>query len=148
MALPRQNLPKPDRRASVLIVILVCFVIAAAMFVMLGHQAVAERRAAEAQLWTAQAQWLAEAAVERAAARLAANAKYAGETWSVPAAEIGGKQGARATIRVEPLAGRPDSRLLRVEADYPDDPVHRARWTKQITIDLKASTIKDTAKKP
>jgi hypothetical protein len=29
------------------------------------------------------------------------------------------------------------SRLVRVEADYPDDPVHRHRWTQQIIVDLK-----------
>ncbi len=139
---------RPRRRGAVLIVVLVCFVIAAAMFVMLGRQAVAERRAGDVQLWTAQAQWIAEAAVERAAARLAADAKYPGETWAIAAAEIGGRQGGRAKIRIEPVAGRPDSRLLRVEADYPDDPVHRARWTKQITIDLKRTTTNEAAKKP
>jgi hypothetical protein len=129
--------PKSGRRASVLLVILICFVVAAAMFVMLARQAIAERRAAEAQLWTAQAQWIAEAAIERAAARLTADAKYPGETWTIAAAEMGGKQGAQVRIHVEPIAGRPDSRLLRVEADYPDDPVHRARCSKQVTIELK-----------
>jgi hypothetical protein len=135
-AAPRKP-PKSNRRASVLLIILICFVVAAAMFVILAHQVIAERRAAEAQLWTAQAEWIAEAAVERAAARLTADAKYSGETWTIAAAEMGGKQGAHAKIRVEPVAGRPDSRSLRIEADYPDDPVHRARCTKQITIELK-----------
>jgi Tfp pilus assembly protein PilX len=139
---------KQRRRGSVLIVILVCFIIAAAMFVMLGRQAVAQRNAAEGHLWTAQAQWIAEAAVERAAARLRADAKYPGETWTITAAEIGGKQDAKARIHVEPLAGRPDSRLVRVEADYPDQPVHRARCTKRITIDLKKPTTNEAVKKP
>jgi hypothetical protein len=137
MASTQRKLPEPSRRASVLIIVLVCFVIASAMFLMLARQAVAERRAAEAQSWTAQARWIAEAAVERAAAKLKADRKYPGETWSIPAAEIGDKHGAKATIRVEPVAGRPNSRLLRIVADYPDDPVHRARSAKQITIDLK-----------
>jgi hypothetical protein len=132
----------------VLIVILVCFVVAAAMFAMLARQSLAERRAADVRLWAAQANWIAEAAVERAAARLAADAKYAGETWTISAAEMGGKQVAQARIRIEPVAGRPDSRLLRIEADYPDDPVHRARSTKQITIDLKRTNTKQPAKKP
>jgi hypothetical protein len=140
--------PKPNRRGSVLIVILVCFIIAAAMFVMLGRQAVAQRNAAEMRLWTVQAQWIAEAAVERAAARLKADAKYPGETWAIAAAEIGGKQDAKARIHVEPLAGRPESRLVRVEADYPDEPVHRARWTKQTTIDVKKPTTNEAVKKP
>ena len=114
-----------DRRASVLIVILVCFVVAAAMFAMLARQSLAERRAADVRLWAAQANWIAEAAVKRTTARLAADAKYAGETWTISAAEMGGKQAAQARIHIEPVAGRPGSRLLRIEADYPDDPVHR-----------------------
>jgi hypothetical protein len=59
-----------------------------------------------------------------------------------------GKQSAKASIHVENVAGRPDSRSVRVEADYPDDPVHRARCTKEITIDLKKPTTKPAAKKP
>ena len=118
------------------------------MFAMLARQTLVERRAAEAQLWTAQSQWIAEAAVERAAARLTADAKYSGENWAIAAAEMGGKRGARASIHVEGLAGRPDSRLVRVEADYPDDPVHRARSIKQIEIDLKRAATSEAAKKP
>ena len=127
--------PKPRRRAAILIIILVCFIVAAAMFVMLGRQAVAERRASQARFWTAQAQWIAEAAVERAAARLVADAKYKGETWTIPAAEMGGEQNAKVSIHVENVAGRPDSRAVRVEADYPDDPVHRSRCTKEIVLE-------------
>ena len=148
MAIAQRKPPSPNRRGSVLIIILVCFVLAAAMFAMLARQTLTERRAAETQLWTAQSQWIAEAAVERAAARLTADAKYSGENWAISAAEMGGKQGARARIHVEPLAGRPDSRLVRVEADYPDDPVHRARSTKQIEIDLKRADTNEAAKKP
>ncbi len=146
--LPKGEGRRPNRRAAVMIIILVCFIVAAAMFVMLGRQAVAERRASETQLWTAQAQWIAEAAVERAAARLVADAKYTGETWAIPAAEMDGKQSGKASIHVENVAARPDSRLVRVEADYPDDPVHRARWTKEIIIDLKKPTTSQAAKKP
>ena len=148
MVTPCRKPVKRNRRASALLVILVCFIVATAIFVMLGRQAVSERRAGEAQLWTAQAQWIAEAAVERAAARLKADGKYAGETWAIPAAEMNGKQNATASIHIENVAGRPDSRLIRVEADYPDDPVHRARVTKQISIDLKKPTSNAAAKKP
>jgi Tfp pilus assembly protein PilV len=127
-------------------VILVCFVVAAAMFAMLGRQSVAQRNEAETQYWTAQAQWIAEAAFERAAARLGADAKYAGETWAISAAEMDGNDGAKAKIHVETVADRPNRRLVRVEADYPDDPVHRSRWTKQIAIELKTPTTNQAAK--
>jgi hypothetical protein len=123
------------RRGAVLIVVLVCFAVAATLFAVIARQSIAIRDLGDRQLWTVQAQWIAEAAVERAAARLSANANYSGDTWTIPAAELSGRQGGVARIHVEAVAGRPDRRLVRVEADYPDDPVHRARWKTQITID-------------
>jgi type II secretory pathway component PulK len=124
------------RRGAILIVILVCFTVAAAMFVALARLSIAQGRATETQLWAAQARWIAEAAAERAAFRLAADANYVGETWAIPAAELGGKDGAEARIHVEKVAGQADRRLVRIEADYPNEPVHRARWAKQITVEI------------
>ncbi len=88
--------------------------------------------------WNLQAQWLAEAALERAAARLAKDSKYAGETWTVSAGEFVGRQGGAVKIRVGPDAGHPGRRVVRVEAYYPDDPVHRGRWEKQVTMGEKS----------
>jgi Tfp pilus assembly protein PilX len=145
----RAGSPARDRhRGAVLIVVLVCFAVAAVLFVVLARQALAARRMVEKQLWGVQAQWVAEAAVERAAARLSADAKYSGETWTIPAAEFSGDSGAAASIRVEGVAGRPDRRLVRVEADYPDDPVHRVRWTTQAVVDRPAPPAAKKAEKP
>jgi Tfp pilus assembly protein PilX len=142
-------------RGAVLIVVLLCFAVAATVFVLVARQALMASRVATTELWTAQAQWVAEAAVEKAAARLAADANYAGETWTIPAAGLSGANGAVAKIRVESVADRPNRRLVRVEADYPDAPVHRSRWSMQVTIDRspspekKAESPKDkNAKKP
>jgi hypothetical protein len=136
------------RRGAILIVILVCFFVAASMFALLARHSVAEHRAAETQLWTAQAQWIAEAAIDRAAARLAVDANYTGDTWTISAAELGGDDGAKARIHIEKIDGSPNLRTVRVEADYPDDPVHRARWTKQIAINVKtpANAIRNIKK--
>jgi hypothetical protein len=135
------------RRGAVLVVILVCFAVAAALFVLIARQTVLARRGAEKQLWTAQARWVAEAALERAAARLMADASYAGETWTIPAAELSGADSAVARIHVERVADRPNRRLVRVEADYPDAPVHRSRWKTQITVDRPAASAKKSAEK-
>ena len=137
-----------NRRGAILVVILVCFVVAAAMFVTLGRQSVIQRREAETQLWTAQAQWIAEAALERAAARLAADANYSGETWTISAAELGGSDAAKARIHVEKIAGSSGLRMVRVEADYPDDPVHRSRWTKKLGMAVETPAADKNAKKP
>jgi hypothetical protein len=84
-----------------------------------------------------QAGWLAESGVQRAEARLAADAHYRGETWKISAADFGNESAVDdglVTIRVEPVAGKPDRRAVHVEADFPFDPVQRARETRDTII--------------
>ena len=92
------------------------------MFVLVVRQALAERRAIEMSRSGLQALWLAEAGLERAAARLAADPKYAGETWTISAAELAAGDGAVVRIEVKAIADRPERRSVRVEADYPGCP--------------------------
>jgi Tfp pilus assembly protein PilX len=136
------------RRGAVMIVILACFALAATLFVLLGRMAMAERRASELQLWTVQAQWLAEAGLERAAARLRADAEYGGETWNISAAELGGDKAAKVEIRVESADDdeSSDKLLIFVTADYPNDPVHRCRWKKQLEITLETPSAEAAEK--
>ncbi|MEN6448911.1 MAG: hypothetical protein ABFC96_00330 [Thermoguttaceae bacterium] len=115
-------------------IILVCFALAAAMFVVLARLAFTARRAAETQQWAVQAQWLAEAGLDRAAARLQQQPDYSGETWRISASELAGKQAAVVKIRVDGIADLAPHRIY-VEADYPDDPVHRSRCTKEIVLE-------------
>jgi hypothetical protein len=134
--LPRGEGTDPARRGAILVVIIVCFVVAATLFVLLARSAVADRRAAETRYWSVQAQWLAEAALERAAARLATDAKYDGETWTVPAEQFGGDRGGVVTIGLDSSdTDHPGRRLVRVEARYPDDPVHCCQWEKQVVME-------------
>jgi hypothetical protein len=146
--LPEGEGTTASRRGAILVVILVCFVIAATLFVVLARSAISQRRAAETRYWNLQAQWLGEAALERAAARSATDPKYDGETWRVPAAEFAASQGGTVKIEVAKDDDPPGRRLVRVEAFYPDDPVHCCRWEKQVVMDREASvapTISPTA---
>jgi hypothetical protein len=118
-----------------LVVIVVCFAVAATLFVLLARSAISQRRAADTHYWNLQAQWLGEAALERAAARLAKDPKYDGETWTVPAKEFVANRAGVARIQVEKDADHPGRRLVRVEAVYPDDPVHCCRWEKQVVME-------------
>lgn len=111
---------------------------AAAISVVVVRQIVAERHATQANHRGLQALWLAEAGVERAAARLAADSKYAGETWIIPAKELAAGDGAVVRIEVETIAGRPQRRSVRVEADYADAPDFHFRQTKRIVVDRDA----------
>jgi len=131
----RQTFASP-RCGMVMFVAIACLSIAALVFLAILKTAVAERAAIDTRHRLEQAGWLAESALERAAARLAADPGYRGETWSIPAAELDGKAGAAVTIRVEPIDGRADRRLVRVEAQYPDAPHHRARRSKQAFMDV------------
>jgi hypothetical protein len=107
------------------------------IFLAILKTAVAERGAMETRQWQEQAAWLAESGLERAAARLAADPGYRGETWTIPAAELGGQDGAVVRIEVEPDAEQPERRRrVSVQADYPDDPRHRARRSKEIAVRL------------
>ncbi len=133
--LPKGEGTRTSRRGAILLVILVCFTLAAAMFVVLARLAVLARNAQQTQHWSVQSQWLAEAGLERAAARLAGQPGYSGETWAIPAGQLAGREGGIVRIRVEGLAGPPARRRVAVEADYPDDPVHRSRCKKEITLE-------------
>ena len=97
------------------------------------------------QAFRHQARWLAEAGIERAAARLATEAEYRGETWQISAAELpaGGQAASEpAIVEIEvqaPTASsgqRVDERRLRVRAAYPRDLPRRVVYEKQITVSL------------
>jgi Tfp pilus assembly protein PilV len=125
-----------NARGMVLMVFLVCLAVAAALMIGAARMAMTSHQATQTASWNVQAQWLAESGGERAAAKLAADAAYAGETWALPAAELGGQDGGVVRIQVKPIAGEEKRREVKIEADFPDDPLHYARQEKAIVLDL------------
>ncbi len=123
-----------------MIVAIVCVGLAGVVLVLLLRLAVAERRALRTEARQVQAAWLAESALERAAARLAADPDYPGETWEIAAEPFGGKEAAVVRIEVGVLPGQPGRREVRVQADYPDHPHQRARKSKQVIVDTNPSS--------
>jgi len=126
-----------DRRGVVLIIAIVAVVVASVILTSTLKLGLARRRALRTEQWRVQADWLAESGLERAAWRLAEDAGYSGETWKVPAAALGGSDGAVVTIQVEPQAKQPARRLVRIQADYPNHPRHRVRRNKQAVVALR-----------
>jgi Tfp pilus assembly protein PilX len=124
------------RRGMVLIIFLVCLAVAAAMIAATARIALTAHRATQTVSSSAQARLLAESGGERAAAKLAADAAYSGETWTVPAAELGGQDAGVVRIQVKPAAGEEKRRTIAIQADFPDDPVNYARQEKEIIVDL------------
>ena len=124
------------RRGAVLVMVLVCAMVALAILVSLVKLAAAGRRMVDQQSWQVQAVWLAESGLERAAWRLAADADYKGETWTLPADQLAAADAAVVQIRVETIPEQPNRRLVRVRADYPDHPTNRVRLSKQAVVEL------------
>jgi type II secretory pathway component PulK len=118
-----------------MIIVIVCVVVAAAICGLLLRMAVLGRSSADAQHRRAQAQWLAEAGIERAVARLAQDARYTGETWTLAPQEL--PQGGRVRMAVETPPAAPGRRLVRVEALYPNDPTYGCRYKKEILVETK-----------
>lgn len=128
------------RRGAVVLMALVCIAVAAVMFMALLRLFVMERGALRTEAWKAQAAWLVESGLERAAARLAADPEYQGETWQIPGDALGGDDSAVVRIEVRTVPEQSDRRLVHVRADYPDDPQHRARESKQLVIEVRPSS--------
>lgn len=126
------------RRGAVLMIVIVCVVVAAAICGLLLRMAVLGRSSADAQHRRAQAQWLAESGIERAVARLAQDPRYSGETWTLAPEEL--PRGGLVRIVIQPpldhaAKGAPAGRrLVRVEAQYPNDPTYSCRCTKEIAV--------------
>ena len=133
MTLPEQR--RMVRKGAVLLMAVVCLAVASIIFMAILRSSVAARQSVDTEAWHQQAVWLAHSGLERAAARLAVNPDYLGETWTVPAGQISASDGALVVIEVETPGDDPARRSISVRADYPNHPRHRARYTKQAVIE-------------
>jgi len=127
---------RPNRRGAAIVCALVCLVMAAALAAVVTRIAVLGWQGARDEGRRAQAAWLVQSGLERAAARLATEPDYAGETWRIPADVLDGRHDAVVLIEVTTAAENPRQRTVRVRADYPDDLVDRIRKSKQLVVTL------------
>src|SRR5262245_45121579 len=101
--------PTPTRRRGVLLVMtLVVLVLVAILAAAFTAGLVNARRRALLAERGAQARLLADAGAARARARLARDPAYEGETWSIPAGELGGPDAATVVVAIEKRPG-PDA---------------------------------------
>ena len=130
------------RTGTALVVVLVALAVTTLLFMAAMKMILVERKTIELSSRQIRAGWLADSGVERAAARLAADAKYRGETWNVSAEDLGGRDGGKITIKVEQVPGKADRRAVHVEADYPPEPEQRARETRDVTVKVRDNEAK------
>ena len=130
---------RTQRRGLAIIPVLVTLVLVTLYTGILMRQVANRRSTYREEERRMQAEWLAESGLARASARLDADRHYKGETWEIPAGELGGLD-AVVRITVEPVNDWPARRRVRVESDYPRGDVPRARMSKTLTFELKPET--------
>src|SRR5215831_15693223 len=97
------------RRAGFALIGVMIVLVVASMLVVSWFKSIAAQRD---QLQMAAdrlaAEWLAEGAIDRAAAKLRDNKDYTGETWTISADELGGQDAAAIEIHVARVDGHAD----------------------------------------
>ena len=136
MQTPRTGIRVRRERGAALLVAIVCVSIAVAVMYGIVQLAVQGNREAGLEERRAQARWIVESGVDRAAARLDADREYSGEHWLLPAEMIGGRRDGEVRIEVERIEGQSNWRQVRVVADYPVDLPDRVRQTREFRMRL------------
>ncbi len=81
-----------------------------------------------------QAEWLADSGLSRAASRLALEPGYAGETWKIDPAQLGGFDVGTVVIRIQKDETGAEQRTVIVEAVYPAEGPYQARLTREAMV--------------
>ena len=128
-----------ERRAMLLISVLLCLSVAMVLFASWMKTITREQQHVRNAQQQVQADYLAAAGIARAKAYLAIDPGYAGETWRLGRESLAASSGATVVIRVAAITDGPRQRQVTVEATFPQDGPHRARRSKQITLELPKS---------
>jgi type II secretory pathway component PulK len=118
-----------NRRGAVLLIVLICVMLVTMIGASLLKLALTQRRQIQREQMRSQAAWLADSAVDRAAAQLRRDATYSGETWTP---QVGSDSGS-AEIRIE---NDQNHRIASITVDFPANTVHRARVRTQAVIQI------------
>jgi type II secretory pathway pseudopilin PulG len=114
-----------------LLMAMVAIVLAGTLAIALVQAALAQRKQAEVDRRQMQAEWYAEAGVDRALAELEADADYAGETWTLAETRNGRERTAEIVIQIDRETQPP--RLV-VVADYPVGELRRSRSRRELSL--------------
>jgi len=128
------------RRAVAALIVLLAIAIAVVVFGSLLKTARIAHRAGTDEAAQAQAEWLIESAIERAARKLADDPGYRGETWNLSAKQLGLPEKGLVVITVETSDDQSNERAVHIRADYPNHPHDRYRRSRQLTIAIPANT--------
>ena len=122
------------RRGVALPLVLFCILLAMILGIALTKTILLHHGQAQLTDQQHQSLWLVESAVQRATFNLRKSPEYRGETWQIPAATLGGSDDGKVTIRVNPDSGATAGWKVRVEATYPDHPLHRVVQQRAVIV--------------
>lgn len=131
---PRQGHGASRPAGTLLVAALVCLLAVMLLGSVLVRTVTQRHRQLRWDEWQLQCLYLLESAVSRAAARSGTEPDYRGEIWTVSLDDHGTVRAGVVTIRVEPVAGQSQRRLLHLEAHWPDDPVDRIQRRQDVII--------------
>ena len=133
----RNPLRNRTRRGFIAAAVLLGLIVLAMLMGLLIRSALIRRTETARAERRLQAETLARSGLERAAARLATNPGYDGETWEITADSLGKRDSGLVRIAVEKIDGQPDRRRVTSRADYPGRPESRSRVTRTRIVELK-----------
>ncbi|NOX54339.1 MAG: hypothetical protein GXP27_07825 [Planctomycetes bacterium] len=126
-----------SRRGVALLVAMICVALVSAVAASLLRCALVQFQQTRARQRQLQTIWLVESGANRAAARLAADPNYKGETWKpMPLGYSPESMNATVTITVRTADGKPEWRSVEVLAIHPVDRKHRSRVRKTFQVRL------------
>jgi type II secretory pathway component PulK len=127
---------RSSRRGAALLISLFTLMVVMLLTGAVLQSLLAARRQARRSESELQAQWLAEAAVSRAIARLATQPDYSGESWRVTIAQSSDVESiGMAEIRIE--KDSTNRKRIIVVSHYPDDPIRQVTAQRDYTIRTK-----------
>lgn len=122
------------RRGAFAIVVLICLLMAGMIVAALFKMALLHDRQLSSEQKRLQAAWLADSGLDRAASRLAREPGYAGETWKIEPAQLGGADAAVVVIRVQKHEADTGLRTIVVAATYPAEGPNHVRLTREVDV--------------
>jgi hypothetical protein len=107
-----------SRQGIAALIALVCLSLATVVGTLLLQAALGEQRYLSRLELQSQGEWLVEAGLSRARARVAKSARYSGETWTIPGSTLGRTQNAIVRIAVGLGASRTPPRHVEVSVTF------------------------------
>lgn len=126
---------RSKRRGAFMMVAVMCMVLSGVLLASLLQFVLNQRRQLGYETQGAQAGWLLEAGIERAAHRLKSKPEYQGEVWEVPPVDLAGPYAGTVTIEVQPGTDS-QTRKVRVQAKFPANAARFTQRTKLINVQV------------